>query len=145
MYFGSPNCPESIFTPGQFFGSFDALGSIEIEHFKRATQQGPFLSELSRLGLKCSSDLARNGVRIVAPKTLQKPVFTLSGCQPICVNTLLCDALGLAEKISSVWIENFTRSIGIELFLFQSQGIRGERSPQTRLQCLQWQRTFETY
>ena len=25
--FGSPNCPESIFTPGQFFGSFDALGS----------------------------------------------------------------------------------------------------------------------
>ena len=24
--FGSPNCPESIFTPGQFFGSLDALG-----------------------------------------------------------------------------------------------------------------------
>ena len=24
--FGSPNCPESIFTLGQFFGSFDALG-----------------------------------------------------------------------------------------------------------------------
>ena len=24
--FGSPNCPESIFTSGQFFGSFDALG-----------------------------------------------------------------------------------------------------------------------
>ena len=53
----------------------------------------------------------------------QKPVVTLSGCQPICVNTLLCDTLGLAEKISSVWIENVTRSIGIELF--QSQGPPG--------------------
>ena len=31
---------------------------------------------------------------------LQKPVFALPGCQPIDVNTLLCDALGLAEHNS---------------------------------------------
>ena len=30
-------------------------------------------------------------------KMLQKPVFALPGCQPISVNTLLCDTLGLAE------------------------------------------------
>ena len=29
---------------------------------------------------------------------LQKPVFALPGCQLISVNTLLCDALGLADK-----------------------------------------------
>ena len=28
---------------------------------------------------------------------LQKPVFVLPGCQPMSVNTLLCDTLGLAE------------------------------------------------
>ena len=32
---------------------------------------------------------------------LQKPVFALPGCQPISVNTLLCDTLGLADGKSA--------------------------------------------
>ena len=32
---------------------------------------------------------------------LQKPVFVLPGCQPMSVNTLLCDTLGLAEGSKS--------------------------------------------
>ena len=31
---------------------------------------------------------------------LQKPVFALAGCQPMSVNTLLCDTLGLADNDS---------------------------------------------
>ena len=31
-------------------------------------------------------------------KVLQKPVFALPGYQPISVNTLLCDTLGLADQ-----------------------------------------------
>ena len=30
---------------------------------------------------------------------LQKPVFTLPGCQRMSVNTLLCDTLGLADNL----------------------------------------------
>ena len=33
----------------------------------------------------------------MANKMLQTIVFVLPGCQPICVNTLLCDTLGLAD------------------------------------------------
>ena len=39
--FGSPNCPESIFTPGQFFGSFDAWGSRTEPLFLRIALWGP--------------------------------------------------------------------------------------------------------
>ena len=46
--FGSPNCPESIFTPGQFFGSFDALGfQIAAESQRRPLQ----IASDSHLGL----------------------------------------------------------------------------------------------
>ena len=34
---------------------------------------------------------------------LQKPVFALPGCQPISVNTFLCDTLGLAESWRLGW------------------------------------------
>ena len=39
---------------------------------------------------------------------LQKPVFALRGCQPMSVNTLLCDTLGLAENLlfPAVFCEN---------------------------------------
>ena len=42
---------------------------------------------------------------------LQKPVFALLGCQRMSVNTLLCDALGLAELSASLAVES---SIAVE-------------------------------
>ena len=49
--------------------------------------------------------IAQKGVRAIDArssqlemgKMLQKPVFALPGCQPISVNTLVCDTLGLAR------------------------------------------------
>ena len=55
------------------------------------------------MGLKLSSEIwesAKAGVRAIGyemAQMLQNPVFELLGCQRMSVNTLLCDALGLAE------------------------------------------------
>ena len=38
--FGSPNCPESIFTPGKFFGSFDALGRVRGRTATQRSEKG---------------------------------------------------------------------------------------------------------
>ena len=141
--------------------------SIEIENFKRATQQGPFLRGIVQVGIEFFN---RDWINSVHTRRIVKTSgFTRGVCKNrdfikftgflveflesmrswenqkppenrpekwTCLSLSFCNAPSLHTvdwnfqsrlKFSSVWIENFTRSLEIDCF--QSLGPLGSSGP----------------